>query len=792
MSGYSPKHKQTEQMSRRMQQLESDLKAAQRENQNMAQDVASLRRQVAAHNSQDSKRSTLESRIQVLRDEVEAEKLRANTNAAKHDLVIAQTEAALQKWRDAEKDWNYTNRQLTENISVYEAEKSSLTSELSRAKSNLDRERAMAHKQALDIENMTATIKNITSCWENSKAEAHSKSSEVTMLSSECERLRARNGVLVSQTEELAKTKKQLEDQVTSLERHLEERNASLNGSRADASELRLQLAEMTDQLEYTKQQYELFKTETDNLTTQLSLAHSKAQELANVHNRNVQDLSSTETFLRSNISTLQEKVKELEEFRATSHTLAEQNASLHSTIRELHNSLEEMSQRNDELVRMSDSLSCKKVSLEQQLAESTSANGTLALQNDELLTQRSQADEARRHLADNIKQLTETCTALRCEVNACQEVIAQKSLELEKMTDTVSDAVSMSQQQQSQAQQEQSALECELATALKTVEVLRAEKVEMEIANRFAVQKADETATALRAEMSAVVSASEVKDRIILQLEERHQSCDAAHFAASAESAAVVAKLTATFENRIEEREKVVKLLTARVDELNSIMELSGASHEKAIAHLRDELSLKFNKERDAVVVLRQKVISEERKSAALKEELSNVTAQLKEQASDVSSLESQLQEKATIASALAQRKDEYKSKVVRLESLNITLLDENKSLAADYKAVSQDHNTMVRAANRQYRQLRDGLKDARERVVALTQTSDDSVHKHLVKHGVQDFITQLDKIVFETKPALDPSANAQRPLGESPTNSPPPQKRLRVESGQLDAIHQ
>ncbi|CUG06012.1 early endosome antigen 1-like, putative [Bodo saltans] len=757
----------------------------------MAQDVASLRRQLAAHNTQDSKRSTLESRIQVLKEEVEAEKNRANSNAAKHEVLVAQTEAALQKWKDAEKDWTSSNHRLAEEINEYKTENLSLSSELLRVKSNLEREQKNAHTQSLEIEGMIATIKTINSCWENSKAEGLTKSSEVTMLSSECERLRARNGVLVSQTEELARIKKQCEAQINSLEHHLEERNAFLNGSRAEASELRLQLSELTNKLDNTKQQYELFRDEAEHLKVQLALAISKAHEQADAHNRNVQDLSSTENFLRGSVDTLQERVKELEEVKVTAQALSMQNTSLHNTILELNTSLVQMTKHKDELAALNEEFSSTIHDLEQQLGESKALNDALSIQNEELTTQRSQADETRRHLADNIKQLTETCTTLRAEIHVHEEAHAQQTRELEKTMSILSQTETMSQQQQGQAQQDHIAVERELASALNVADVLRAEKFEMESNYRCAIQQADEAAQALHAEMSVIKSASDAKDRLILQLEERNQAFEVQHMTAAAESAAFIAKLTTTFEAQIADKEQAALRVAARVESLEASLTSLEASHDKTISRLRDELSLKFNKERDVVVVLKQKLSSQESKTSVLKEELSQVTAQLQEQTLNAATLVSSLQEKTAVLTTLAQRKDEYKAKALRLEALQLAQVEENKSLAADYKSVVQDHNSMVRAANRQYCQLRNGLKAAHERVVALTQSSDDAVQRHLTRHGVQEFSAQLAKLVLETKPTLDPSRKAQQPLEQSPANSPPPQKRHRPES-QLDATYQ
>lgn len=757
----------------------------------MAQERAELRRHVAAHSTQDSKRQTLEGRIQTLKDEVESERKRANNYGMKLQQMKDDTDDAFRKWQDSQEDWMSTNRRLQESIDVLESERNTATSELARTKAQLERDRLLAHKQTCEIVNLGSTVKDISSCWENSKAEVLSKSNENTMLKGECERLRSRNELLVSQTDELAKSKKHLDEQVSSLERHLEERNASLNGARTEISEFRLQLTEVTDQLDYTKQQYALFKAETDNLKSQLAVAIAEASEQADAHSRNVKDLSSTENFLRRDIVRFQEKIKELEDFRTSSISLAEQNAILHNNLRDLDENFNAMSLKADELALHNSELTGEKSALQAQLTESTNVVRRQVQEIEDLLSQRNQADEARRVLADNIKQLTETCAALRLDLRVQQEAVTFKESEIEKLTEALSETATMSQQQHSQAQTDSAALHHELGTLRQTLHDAQVDYLDKESQWSCTAARLETSLVTLQNEMAIATSTLAAKDSQITQLEEQLQAKSLQLSNAVLESETLLSKRAEEFEGALREKTHEIECLLRTVAALEASLDQVNSAHDKAIVRLREELNLKFNKERDAVVVLRQKVASEECKLAALKEGISSSAAQLEVKDRSIHELSAQVDEKTKLLSMMQARKDEYKAKVSRVDAAFAAQREEFRSLLADYKSISQEHNNMVTAANRQYRRLRDGLKAAQVKLSEILQTSDEAVVKHLSTLRVHDFATELAGIAFETKSSLDPSIAAQRPISEAPLNSHiAPQKRARVEQMSLDAI--
>jgi chromosome segregation ATPase len=702
--------------------LESDLRDAQGQCCRSELDKADLRKQLHVYTTALSKRQAASSR---LREELDAEKRRADAATAKlHDQKVV-SDAVIAKWQESEKEWISIHRQLQSSLQTAEGHVCRLSAELKSVEVALDAEREAAHQRSREVENLTSVNANIRACWERSKSDAQSKSNEVDQLNTECDRLRHRMNLHLSHVDELTHKEAALIQQTAALERHLEERNAALTGARSVSSDLRQQLDDATAQLHTTTQQWLVAKEQAEGLAARLADADGKVAKTMTSHQHDVTEMASVERRLKSDLAALQATVVELRKARIEdAGRYGNEVASLNEQILALQRDIKTLSDSLTESQNAFAQLQHSKLEAEQYVVE---LQTVLQHRDDECATLSTKHNEAATRALQHAADMEQLREALRAESSK----LVQMQHECRQSHDT-------------------------LADLRATICALTAERVALAAASEKAMDS-------LRTELRAALQDGDAREKIALDL-----------------LAAV--KSSMVCEAQVAAKDNEISALQERAAISQKLHDAAMQAVEDRCSREHDELRLKFNLERDAVVVLKQRLTSEERTHSA-------VMAQVKRHESDVVHLQAQLLEKTKEIDTIRSRKDECKGAFLRLREVFIPLREHAQEAERENDRLLKEHYNLVRGANRQYRQLRDHVMQTRDRLATMFLSAHSStLDAPHVAADVRELVMSLEAVLVATKPSVDPlqpSAGARKGLSNAPLNSQaiPPSHRLKRE---------
>lgn len=787
MTGSSPKPGSTRQQeiqSRKIRDLENDLKEVQNCNTRLELEKADLRKQLVALSSQDTKRHTFESRIHSLKEDLEAEKRRVSEILREAKQQERASEDAIAKWQERESELVAFQHSLQESLTEAQHARDRVTREVGMLKTKYDKERMEAVERSHEIDRLETRITTITTCWESAKAEAQSKSSESAQLTHECERLRERNLMLVSQVEELKKRERDQKEKVASLERHLEERHAMFNGVNVKATDLEFQLIATADKLKFATNQCEILKTELEQARATLEHDRVVIDGQLSVHTRNMQELNTSERLLKEEVQGLRLAIHELERQKAAASVAAAEAADQnHILTKETHVLKDEVAELALQVASQSDANSAHELvikNLEVKWTEAQSKVEKLTAEKTDLLSQCQRADVSRQQLVDNMnlvveekRSLSATCESLRSELRHQQDVDVNRQTEVHKITKALEIA-----------ETQLCCSESSRLVAEQTVSTLQAERTQVQEELARFRHEAAMVESSLRSDLEASQQSSVESGHRVRQLQEE------ASLMVSQVGLLVAAgnmlchkhqaDLELLFATHLEELGEMI----SRVAAVERIRATANSTHERALNRQRDELSLKFNKERDAVVVHKQKLSAAENKAATLEREHSSTMHRLNAELGETTN---QLEQSKKLLSHFEARKDEYKNKYFQIKELFETQQTEKTALYDELDAMAEKHAEKVRSANVQYRRIREGLQAARVKMLEFAQQSDVNVQAVVSRLKIAECIEELGAIIIGTNRGVETSVRARRAMSDTPVNSPQvsvgSKKRERVE---------
>lgn len=186
--------------------------------------------------------------------------------------------------------------------------------------------------------------------------------------------------------------------------------------------------------------------------------------------------------------------------------------------------------------------------------------------------------------------------------------------------------------------------------------------------------------------------------------------------------------------------------------------------AQEASFSRERDALRLKFNIERDSVVVLRQKLTSEQQAHSLLRDQIEKKARHFLPDPSDEAECRRILQQKESDINALQVRKAEYKVEFNRLRDAYRALRLQCVALQDEHSQFAQRHKLLVRSATQRFQILRDQAKLARDLLASTLQRSDISPQsRHWTVSDAVNFtaeagalVAALDKALTSTEPAV------------------------------------